>query len=78
MYKANIQLSTVERVKDFVTAISDFDFGVDLVSGRYCVNGKSIMGIFSLDLSRPIALEAQVPDEAMEAFEKAVDSFKTK
>lgn len=78
MYKVNIQLSTVERVKDFVTAISDFDFGVDLVSGRYCVNGKSIMGIFSLDLSRPIALEAEVPEETVEPFKKAIATFVTK
>ncbi|MEG2087603.1 MAG: HPr family phosphocarrier protein [Angelakisella sp.] len=76
MFQLNIQLSTVERVKDFVSAISDFDFGVDLVSGKYCVNGKSIMGIFSLDLSRPISLEAEVPEDFKLAFAEAVKNFK--
>ncbi|MEG1875269.1 MAG: HPr family phosphocarrier protein [Angelakisella sp.] len=76
MFQLNIQLSTVERVKDFVSAISDFDFCVDLVSGKYCVNGKSIMGIFSLDLSRPISLEAEVPEDFKLAFAEAVKNFK--
>lgn len=75
MYTSNIQLSTVERVKDFVNAISDFDCSVDLVSGKYCVNGKSIMGIFSLDLSQPITLEATVGEDAKDAFAKAVEPF---
>lgn len=75
MYKADIQLSTVERVKDFVSAISDFDFNIDLVSGRYCVNGKSIMGIFSLDLTRPISMEAHVTSETETAFADAVKPF---
>ncbi|MEG2073275.1 MAG: HPr family phosphocarrier protein [Angelakisella sp.] len=75
MFKTTIQLSTIDRVKDFVSAISDFDFTVDLLSGRYCVNGKSIMGIFSLDLARPIELEAEVPAEFEEAFAEAVRTF---
>lgn len=75
MFQTNIQLSTIDRVKDFVNAISDFDFGVDLVSGKYCVNGKSIMGIFSLDLAKPIGLQAEVPAEFVEAFAAAVKSF---
>lgn len=75
MFSTNIQLATVERVKDFVGAISDFDFVVDLISGRYCVNGKSIMGIFSLDLSRSIQLSAEVPQEKLEAFKAAIQPF---
>lgn len=75
MFKTNIQLSTVERVKDFVGSISDFDFVVDLASGRYCVNGKSIMGIFSLDLSKPIELSAEVPEDEREAFAQVIKPF---
>ena len=71
----NIQLSTVEVVKDFVNAISVFECEVDLRSERYCVNGKSIMGIFSLDLSRPIKLEADVDDKTQADFLKAVEPY---
>lgn len=75
MFKTNIQLSTIDRVKDFVSAISDFDFAVDLVSGKYCVNGKSIMGIFSLDLAKPIGLQAEVPHDLLDAFMGVIKSF---
>ncbi len=67
--KATIMLSTINDVKDFVNTVSRCDFDVDLVSGRYAVDAKSIMGIFSLDLSKPIDLEAQT-DDAAEFFEK--------
>ncbi|MEG0540812.1 MAG: HPr family phosphocarrier protein [Angelakisella sp.] len=75
MFTATIQLSTVDRVKDFVSAISDFDFNVDLISGRYCVNAKSIMGIFSLDLGKSITLEADVPTEFRDTFTAAINPF---
>jgi phosphotransferase system HPr-like phosphotransfer protein len=44
-------------VKNFVNTVSKYDFDVDLVSGRYAVDAKSIMGIFSLDLAKPIKVE---------------------
>jgi phosphotransferase system HPr-like phosphotransfer protein len=44
-------------VKDFVNIVNKYDFDVDLTSGRYIVDAKSIMGIFSLDLSKPIKVE---------------------
>lgn len=75
MIKKNIQLSTVEVVKDFVNTVSAFDFEVDLFSGRYCVNGKSIMGIFSLDLSQPIRMEADISEGAADKFLQAVEPF---
>ena len=52
-----IMLSSINDVKDFVNIVSKYDFDVDLVSGRYVVDAKSIMGIFSLDLSKPIEAE---------------------
>ncbi len=58
MKTANIMLNTINDVKDFVAAVNKYDFDVDLISGRYAVDAKSIMGIFSLDLSKPIALQA--------------------
>lgn len=58
MTKVNIMLNTINDVKGFVNAVSLFDFDVDLVSGRYAIDAKSIMGIFSLDLSKKIELRA--------------------
>ena len=75
MMTKDIQLTTVERVKDFVNAVSEFDFEVDLISGRYHVNGKSIMGIFSLDLTRSIQLEAEVPAAQEATFAQAIEPF---
>lgn len=56
MKTMNIRLSTIADVRDFVNAVAAFDGEVDLSSGRYVVDGKSIMGIFSLDLLSPIKL----------------------
>ncbi|MBE6907617.1 HPr family phosphocarrier protein [Marasmitruncus massiliensis] len=52
-----IKLDTINDVKNFVNTVSKYDFDVDLVSGRYAVDAKSIMGIFSLDLAKPIKVE---------------------
>ncbi|MCC6095319.1 MAG: HPr family phosphocarrier protein [Eubacterium sp.] len=56
MQTVQISLNSIDKVKNFVNAISKFDFDFDLVSGRYVIDAKSIMGIFSLDLSKPIDL----------------------
>ena len=53
----NIMLKSINDVKDFVNIVSKYDFDIDLSSGRYIVDAKSIMGIFSLDLSKPIRVE---------------------
>ena len=52
----NIKLATISDVRDFVNAVAAFEDEIDLQSGRYVVDGKSIMGIFSLDLSSPIEM----------------------
>ena len=62
MKKATIRLATINDVKNFVSKVSLCDFDVDLISGRYAVDAKSIMGIFSLDLEKPITLEAHTDD----------------
>ena len=56
MKTAKISLNSIDKVKAFVNEISKFDCDFDLVSGRYVIDAKSIMGIFSLDLSKPINL----------------------
>ena len=56
MKTVKISLNSIDKVKAFVNEISKFDCDFDLVSGRYVIDAKSIMGIFSLDLSKPIDL----------------------
>lgn len=56
MKSVNIKLSTIEDVKAFVNAVTLYNGDADLSSGRYVVDAKSIMGIFSLDLANPIKL----------------------
>lgn len=72
----NLLLSSINDVKDFVNIVSKYNFDVDLTSGRYIVDAKSIMGIFSLDLSKPIKVE--VHDDDCEEFLKEVEQFKVK
>ena len=56
MKTVQISLNSIDKVKAFVNEITKFDYDFDLVSGRYVIDAKSIMGIFSLDLSKPIDL----------------------
>lgn len=63
MTSVKISLSTIDKVKSFVNEIGKFDSDFDLVSGRYVIDAKSIMGIFSLDLSKPIDLNIHSEDE---------------
>ena len=66
-----IRLSTIQDVRSFVEVVSLSDVEIDLSSGRYVVDAKSIMGIFSLDLLAPIKLTAHCEGEAAkQLFEK--------
>lgn len=56
MKTLKISLNSIDKVKAFVNEISKFDCDFDLVSGRYVIDAKSIMGIFSLDLQNPLTL----------------------
>ena len=56
MKTVRICLNSIDKVKSFVNDLTKFDSDFDLVSGRYVIDAKSIMGIFSLDLSKPIDL----------------------
>ncbi|ESL04386.1 MAG: HPr family phosphocarrier protein [Catonella sp.] len=56
MKSVKISLNSIDKVKAFVNEVTKFDSDFDLVSGRYVIDAKSIMGIFSLDLSKPIDL----------------------
>ena len=54
MKTVKISLNSIDKVKTFVNVINRFDAEFDLVSGRYVIDAKSIMGIFSTDLSKPV------------------------
>ena len=56
MKTVRISLNSIDKVKSFVNDLTKYDVDFDLVSGRYVIDAKSIMGIFSLDLSKPIDL----------------------
>lgn len=73
MTKTTIFLQAINDVKDFVAIVTNYDFDIDLVSGRYAVDAKSIMGIFSLDLSKPIQLNAHTDDA--DEFLEEIDKF---
>lgn len=63
MKTVKICLNSIEKVKSFVNEITKFDVDFDLVSGRYIIDAKSIMGIFSLDLAKPIELNIHAEEE---------------
>ena len=73
MTKTTVNLQAINDVIEFVNIVMKYDFDIDLVSGRYHVDAKSIMGIFSLDLSKPIDLEAHTDDA--DKFFKDIDKF---
>lgn len=58
MKKCKIKLDSIDNVKEFCAAANKCEFEVDVQSGRYAVDAKSIMGIFSLDLTKEIELVA--------------------
>lgn len=73
MKSLNITLKSITDVKDFVNIVNKYDFDIDLTSGRYVVDAKSIMGIFSLDLSKPIRVD--IHSENCEKFCEEIKNF---
>ena len=66
MLAVKISLNSIDKVKSFVNDISGFNAEFDLVSGRYVIDAKSIMGIFSLDISKPIDLNIHAENDTEE------------
>ena len=73
MIEYKVKISTINDVKKFVNTVSKYDFDVDLISGRYAIDAKSIMGIFSLDLSKPISVE--IHDDNCQEFLDQIKGF---
>ena len=69
MQKVQISLNAIDKVKSFVNTINQYDYDFDLISGRYVIDAKSIMGIFSLDLSKPIDLSIHTDSDASDVME---------
>ena len=63
MKTVKISLNSIDAVKSFVNTVTKYESDFDLVSGRYVIDAKSIMGIFSLDLSKPIELNIHSEDQ---------------
>lgn len=64
MKSVTVSLNTIDKVKSFVKDITQYENDFDLVSGRYLVDAKSIMGIFALDLSKPLQLNIHAQNDA--------------
>ncbi|MBO5265783.1 MAG: HPr family phosphocarrier protein [Ruminiclostridium sp.] len=62
MTEFNVKLSTINDVKIFVNTVMRFNYDIDLISGRYAIDAKSIMGIFSVDLDKELKLIAHTDD----------------
>lgn len=73
MKTVRISLNSIDKVKSFVNDLTKFDVDFDLVSGRYVIDAKSIMGIFSLDLMNKILLTAHTDD--VEDLKKALAAY---
>ncbi len=74
MTTIQVTLNSIDKVKTFVNLVSRYDSDFDLVSGRYVIDAKSIMGIFSLDLSKPIELNIH-DDSVVDEVKNALNDF---
>ena len=72
-----IKLNTIDKVKDFVSRVSTFDCDVDILYGRYIIDGKSLMSIFSLDLMNPLKAVIHTDDyDGLKRFFDMMEDFK--
>ena len=72
MYSFKINLSSINAVKEFVNTTCRQMCDIDIVSGRYRIDAKSIMGIFSIDLSKPVTVEVDGTEAEFSAFKEDV------
>ena len=75
MKTVQISLNSIDKVKSFVNAITQFNFDFYLISGRYVIDAKSIMGIFSLDLSKPINLNVHAEGSSLDEVLKVLAPY---
>lgn len=70
-----LDLNSIDKVKGFVKAIEGFDGYFDLASGRYVIDAKSIMGIFSMDLSKPVEFRILETNQRISEVEAAIAPY---
>lgn len=75
MKEYTVKLNSIEQVKEFVALTNKCAFDVDLMSGRYAIDAKSIMGIFSLDLAKPLKMIVHANDEQAADFADEAAKF---
>lgn len=75
MTTVSISLNSIEKVKSFVNEIAKFENDFDLISGRYIIDAKSIMGIFSLDLSQQITLKIHANENELPAILESLKPY---
>ena len=75
MKTVRISLNSIDKVKSYVNDLTKFDVDFDLVSGRYVIDAKSIMGIFSLDLSKPIDLNIHADGAALDNVMQIISKY---
>ncbi|MDL2273341.1 HPr family phosphocarrier protein [Oscillospiraceae bacterium OttesenSCG-928-G22] len=75
MKSFDVKLTSVTDVKTFSAAAGKLDADIDVVAGRYIIDAKSIMGLFSLDLSGPVRVEVNGTDAEAESFRKSIEQF---
>ncbi|MDY5577429.1 MAG: HPr family phosphocarrier protein [Lachnospiraceae bacterium] len=76
MQDVQISLSSIDDVKQFIQTITMFDGNFELISGKYIVDAKSILGVFSIDLSKPVVLRIDVEKTKMEEVLKAISVYR--
>ena len=76
MQEVQISLSSIDDVKQFVQTLTMFDGEFELISGKYIVDAKSILGLFSVDLSKPVVLRIDVEKTKMEEVLKAISVYR--
>lgn len=75
MREVKVSLDTIEKVKNFVSDVTSLEAEIDLIDGRYVIDAKSIMGIFSLDLSKPITLSINADGEKADAAMEVIKDY---
>ena len=75
--RVTVNLNEIDKVKKFVNEISKFESDVDIISGRHICDAKSLMSIFSFDLSKPVDIEIHSDDEEeIKKFNEMMEEFK--
>ena len=76
MQEVNISLNSIDNVKRFVQTLTHFDGDFELISGKYVVDAKSILGLFSVDLSKPVILRIDVEESKMKEVLEAIEAYR--